>query len=139
MKYFSSIILVVLLTVACAASNVHYLKHGFSRYEVIDVEGDYITIYKLIEQKIQQCFGDSKTLTIEKNAYHAIKMGEFGLRDSNNYVLLIELIASKDDNTKIGVYTTRSAWFKYRHRIEGWRNGTDKACQVNNLSLLIKK
>jgi len=130
MKYFSSIIFVVLLTVACTASNVHYLKHGFSRYQVIDVEGDYITIYKLINQKIQQCFGDSKTLTIENNAYHAIKMGEFALRDrdDDNYVLLIELIANEDDSTKIGVYTTRSAWFKYRHRIEGWQNGTDTAC-----------
>ena len=128
MKYFSSIIFIVLLTVACTASNVHYLKHGFSRYEVFDVKGDYITIYKLIGKKMQQCFGGSKTLTIEKNAYHAIKMGEFSLRDHDNYVLLIELVASEDDNTKIGVYTTRSAWFKYRHRIKGWRNGTDTTC-----------
>ena len=122
------IILFSLLLNACSYSSTPSLKLGLSHYEVVEVEGDYESIYFLIDRKIQQCFVDRRTLTFDKNIYRAIKMGEFGISDADGFILLIELIASENNNTMIGVYINHSDWLKYRYRIEGWLDGTDTGC-----------
>ena len=127
MKHSCLIILLSLLLNACSYSGTHSLKMGLSHYEVIEVKGDYESIYFLIDRKIQQCFVDRRTLTFDKNIYRAIKMGEFGISDADGFILLIELIASEDNKTMIGVYIDYSQWLKYRHRIEGWFVNYNKA------------
>lgn len=128
LKNLIILIFSLIILFACTYTGVHDTKAGFSRYEILEFEVDYKTVYEIIDRKISQCFANKPDLSIDKKLYFAIKMGEFGVSDKDGFFLLIELIASEDINTKVGIFTTKSAWNKYRNRIEGWRDGSDTEC-----------